>query len=156
MTQGGGRQKKSKRKRDLKEDDSYRKLVNRLVISYFLSIFSSFPVCVWIYKMERWATLLINTLTKSRKKMPPELTCVFLVGSYGSELEKLWFYMPVGAAALLHNMVSGCPPPSANHFHQEWGKMDAFKFSSPFKRSFNESGRGCQASLSDCTVNQHL
>lgn len=43
------------------------------------------------------------------------------------------------------NAVTGRPSPAVYHFHQEWGKMDALKASSPFKRSFNEGGRGCQA-----------
>ena len=92
----------------------------------------------------------MSTLTKSRESfhshLPPPLPCVLRASVYDSETENLWFYMPVRAAALPPpDMVTGCPSPAVDHFHQEWGKTDAFKLSFPFKRSFNEGGRGCQA-----------
>lgn len=151
--------KKVREKEILREDDCLSwscKLLSYLILflvwPIFLIIFTYSNVFIRQFaKREMQTTPLVSTLTECMEKcyfhLPPKLPCVLLVATYDSEPENLWFYMLVRAAALPPDMVAGCPSPAVDHFHRERGKTDAFKPSFPFKRSFNEGGRGCQACI---------
>lgn len=105
-----------------------------------------------IDKMERETTPLMSTLRKCRGKKSIPIhpinyhVCVEL--PLMTQNRTTFSCTCLSELLLSHHhptlIVAGCPSFAVYHFHQEQGK-DAFKPSSPFKRSFNEGGRACQA-----------